>query len=132
MLKAISLQLKGAEKVKIIWDMRFQDSILSNIHFLKIWFGFPLSCLPDIGQNLWGEGGQKCNIYHSFFGGGIDIYLEIPNFWQFCWLWEVTCFSYLLQMSPKIWCLVCFPNEKWPLQPNMRKNPNSSSNSVLG
>ena len=32
----VHVQLKGAEKRKIFWDMRFQDSMLSNIHFSKI------------------------------------------------------------------------------------------------
>ena len=46
----VHVQLKGAEKRKIFWDMRFQDSMVSNIHFLKIWFALFIFWLPDIIQ----------------------------------------------------------------------------------
>ena len=54
MFKPISVQHKGArEKKKIMGHIKFQDSRLSNIPFLKFDFDLLISQLPDILQNVF-------------------------------------------------------------------------------
>ena len=54
MFNPISVQHKGAgEKKKIMGHMKFQDSRLSNIPFLKFDFDLLVSQLPDILQNFF-------------------------------------------------------------------------------